>query len=308
MTNKLKRSEIFNLINENIQIGIAPINWSNDDMHEVGGHYSLDTILSEMMEAGYKGTEIGNKFPSTSLAIKKELEKYDLALASSWHSTFFLTKNLDSEIENIKKKCALLSEAGANIINVAECSHSIHSEINIELDSKPICDDQKYDILSNSLNNAGEVCKAHGVDLAFHHHMGTYIQNENEIEMLLSKTDPNFVHLCADTGHLLFAGVEPVEFFQKHINRIKHIHFKDIRADIFNNINLKKESFLKLVLKGIFTVPGDGCIDFITIGNNLKNSGYKGWIIVEAEQDPEKANPLEYALLSKKYLDKIWSD
>ena len=133
-------------------------------------------------------------------------------------------------------------------------------------------------------------------------------QNENEIEILLSKTDPNFVHLCADTGHLLFAGVDPVEFFQKHINRIKHIHFKDIRADIFNNTNINKESFLRLVLKGIFTVPGDGCIDFITIGNNLKNSGYKGWIIVEAEQHPEKANPLEYALLSKKYLDKIWSD
>ena len=212
------------------------------------------------------------------------------------------------KLKILKKKCALLSEAGANIIYVAECSKSIHSEINIALDSKPVCNNQEYDILSNSLNKAGEVCEAHGVELAFHHHMGTYIQNEEEIEILLSKTDPNFVHLCADTGHLLFAGADPVEFFQKHINRIKHIHFKDIRADILKNTNLKKESFLRLVLKGIFTVPGDGCIDFITIGNNLKNSGYKGWIIVEAEQDPEKANPLEYALLSKKYLDKIWSD
>ena len=277
-------------------------------MHEVGGHFSLDTILSQMEEAGYQGTEIGNKFPSTSLAIKKVLDKYNLDLASSWHSTFFLTNKFDSEIENIIEKCSLLNEAGANIINVAECSNSIHSEINITLDSKPVCDDHEYDILSDSLNKAGEVCQAHGVNLAFHHHMGTCIQNEDEIEKLLLKTNPNFVHLCADTGHLRFAGVDPIKFFKKHINRIKHVHFKDIRRDIFDKINLKKESFLKLVLKGVFTVPGDGCIDFITIGNDLKNSGYKGWIIVEAEQDPDKANPLEYALLSKKYLEKIWSN
>ena len=150
------------MIENNIQIGIAPINWSNDDMHEVGGHYSLDTILSEMKEAGYKGTEIGNKFPSTSLAIKKELDKYDLALASSWHSTFFLTKDFDNEIESIKKKCSLLNELGANIINVAECSKSIHSEINIALDSKPVCDDQECDILSNSLNKLEKFVKLKG--------------------------------------------------------------------------------------------------------------------------------------------------
>ena len=120
-------------------------------------------------------------------------------------------------------------------------------------------------------------------------------------------TDPELVNLCADTGHLYFAGVDPIDFFQKHIDRIKHIHFKDIRHDVFNNINFKEESFLSLVLKGVFTVPGDGCIEFVKIAKTIKDSKYKGWIIVEAEQDPQKANPLDYAVLSKKYLDKIWS-
>ena len=133
------------------------------------------------------------------------------------------------------------------------------------------------------------------------------IQNYNEIEKILSMTDPKLVNLCADTGHLYFAGVDPIDFFQKHIDRMKHIHFKDIRHDVFNNINFKEESFLSLVLKGVFTVPGNGCIEFVKIAKTIKNSKYKGWIIVEAEQDPKIANPLDYAVLSKKYLDKIWS-
>ena len=277
-------------------------------MHEVGGYYPLDTILSEMNEAGYEGTEIGNKFPSNAKEIKITLEKYDLELASSWHSTFFLTNSFKEESENIKNKCSLLSEAGARVINVAECSESIHNKIKTALYFKPLCNEDQYSILSDSLNKAGEICNSFGLNLSFHHHMGTYIQNHNEIEKILSMTDPGLVNLCADTGHLYFAGADPIDFFQKYIDRIKHIHFKDIRSDIFNNINFKEESFLSLVLKGVFTVPGDGCIDFAKIAKIIKDSEYKGWIIVEAEQDPKIANPLNYGVLSKKYLDDIWSN
>jgi inosose dehydratase len=296
------------LSNQSIKIGIAPINWSNDDMPELGGHYTLDTILSEMSEAGYKGTEIGNKFPSNDEDIKSELKKHNLELASSWHSTFFLLKEADSELEKVKQKCSLLNKAGANIINIAECSNSVHGEMNSPLDLKPVCSENEYDILAESLNKAGEICNSFGISLAFHHHMGTYIQNEKEIETLLSKTDPSSVYLCADTGHLYFAGVNPISFFEKYLHRIKHIHFKDLRLQVLSNINFKSESFLKSVLKGVFTVPGDGGIDFVTIGKIINDSGYKGWVIVEAEQDPAVYNPLEYAISSKKYLNKIWSN
>lgn len=294
--------------NQRVRFGIAPINWSNDDMPEIGGHYTLDTILSEMSEAGYSGTEIGNKFPKNASSIKKELNKYNLELASSWHSTFFLTKNTEAELSNVEQSCTVLNEVGAKTINIAECSKSIHGEIKTPLKDKPICDKKDWNTLADCLNRAGEICNSYGISLAYHHHMGTCIQNEDEINILLSNTDPDLLSLCADTGHLYFAGADPVSFFKKNINRISHIHFKDLRSEIFNNLDFKSDSFLKAVLSGAFTVPGDGCIDFNAISKIIIKSDYTGWIIVEAEQDPAAANPLEYALLSKKYLENIWSN
>ena len=291
-----------------MRFGIAPINWSNDDMPEVGGHYTLDTNLSEMSEAGYSGTEIGNKFPKNASRIKKELNKYNLELASSWHSTFFLTKNTEAELGGVEQRCAILNEVGAKTINIAECSKSIHGEIKTPLKKKPTCDKKDWNTLADCMNRAGEICNSYGISLAYHHHMGTCIQNEEEINTLLSNTDPELLSLCADTGHLYFAGTDPANFFKKNINRISHIHFKDLRSEIFNNLDFKRDSFLKAVLSGAFTVPGDGCIDFNAISKIILDSDYTGWIIVEAEQDPVAANPLEYALLSKKYLENIWSN
>ena len=294
--------------NQRVRFGIAPINWSNDDMPEVGGHYTLDTILSEMSEAGYSGTEIGNKFPPNASSIKEELNKYNLELASSWHSTFFLTKNTEAELSNVELRCAVLNEAGAKTINIAECSKSTHGEIKTPLKEKPVCDKKDWITLADCMNRAGEICNSYGIRLAYHHHMGTCIQNEEEINILLLNTDPGLLSLCADTGHLYFAGTDPVSFFKKNINRISHIHFKDLRPEIFKNLDFESDSFLKAVLSGAFTVPGDGCIDFNAISKIIIESDYTGWIIVEAEQDPVVANPLEYALLSKKYLENIWSN
>ena len=293
--------------NQGVRFGIAPINWSNDDMPEVGGHYTLDTILSEMSEAGYSGTELGNKFPKNASSIKEELNKYNLELASSWHSTFFLTNNAETELGNVEQRCAVLNEVGAKTINIAECSKSIHGEIKIPIKEKPICDKKDWNTLVDCMNRAGEICNSYGIRLAYHHHMGTCIQNEEEINILLSNTDPDLLSLCADTGHLYFAGTNPVSFFKKNIDRISHIHFKDLRSEIFNNLDFESDSFLKAVLSGAFTVPGDGCIDFNAISKIIIKSDYTGWIIVEAEQDPAAANPLKYALLSKKYLENIWS-
>ena len=221
---------------------------------------------------------------------------------------FFLTKNTEAELGGVEQRCAVLNEVGAKTINIAECSKSIHGEIKTPLKKKPTCDKKDWNTLADCMNRAGENCNSYGISLAYHHHMGTCIQNENEINILLSNTDPELLSLCADTGHLYFAGADPVSFFKKNINRISHIHFKDLRSEIFNNLDFKSDSFLKAVLSGAFTVPGDGCIDFNAISKVILDSDYTGWIIVEAEQDPVAANPLEYALLSKKYLENIWSN
>ena len=277
-------------------------------MPELGGDYTLDTILEEMQKSGYSGTEIGNKFPKEASSIKEVLSKYKLELASAWHSTFFLSKTIDDELEKIHKKASLLADSGAVIINIAECTGSVHGTMQNPLSSKPVCSEKDWDILTSSLDKAGEICSSYGVSIAYHHHMGTYIQSEKEIFKLLSSTDPKLVNLCADTGHLFFAGVDPVKFFEKNMNQIRHIHFKDLRPDVFYDMNFEQVSFLKAVLSGVFTVPGDGCIDFEAISRSINMSKYNGWIIVEAEQDPSKANPFEYAMRSRKHLNKIWSN
>ena len=216
-------------------------------MPELGGDYTLDTILEEMQKSGYSGTELGNKFPKEASSIKEVLSKYKLELASAWHSTFFLSKTIDDELEKIHKKASLLADSGAVIINIAECTGSVHGTMQNPLSSKPVCSEKDWDILTGSLDKAGEICSSYGVSIAYHHHMGTYIQSEKEIFKLLSSTDPKLVNLCADTGHLFFAGVDPVKFFEKNMNRIRHIHFKDLRPDVFYDMNFEQVSFLKAV-------------------------------------------------------------
>ena len=289
----------------NIRFGIAPINWNNDDLPELGSGYSLERILSEMNQAGYEGTELGNKFPNEVSALSELLNTFNLKLASSWHSTYFVLNEQEYELKNVEEKVSFLKEANAEVINIAECSGSVHSDINKSLAAKPILSDPDWELLIGSLNIAGEICNDYGIRLAYHHHMGTCIQTNEEIKRLLKFTDPNYVNLCVDTGHLYYAGIDPVEFIENNLERIVHVHFKDVRKEEFNKYDSSSDSFLKTILSGIFTVPGDGCIDFSSIVKILQQNHYNGWIIVEAEQDPDKADPLHYAISSRNYLNSI---
>ena len=289
----------------NIRFGIAPINWNNDDLPELGSGYSLERILSEMNQAGYEGTELGNKFPNEVSALSELLNTFNLKLASSWHSTYFVLNEQENELKNVEEKVSFLKEANAEVINIAECSGSVHSDINKSLAAKPILSDPDWELLIGSLNIAGEICNDYGIRLAYHHHMGTCIQTNEEIKRLLKFTDPNYVNLCVDTGHLYYAGIDPVEFIENNLERIVHVHFKDVRKKEFNKYDSSSDSFLNTVLSGIFTVPGDGCIDFSSIVKILQQNHYNGWIIVEAEQDPDKADPLHYATSARHYLNSI---
>ena len=291
--------------NKSIRFGIAPINWNNDDLPALGSNFSIEKILSEMSLAGYEGTELGNKFPNEASVLSELLNTFNLKLASSWHSTYFVLNEQEYELKNVEEKVSFLKEANAEVINIAECSASVHSDINKSLASKPVLSDSDWELLIGSLNKAGEICNDYGIRLAYHHHMGTCIQTAEEIKRLLKFTDPNYVNLCVDTGHLYYAGIDPVEFIENNLERIVHVHFKDVRKEEFNKYDSSSDSFLKTILSGIFTVPGDGCIDFSSIVKILQQNHYNGWIIVEAEQDPDKADPLHYAISSRNYLNSI---
>jgi len=291
--------------NKSIRFGIAPINWNNDDLPALGSNFSIEKILSEMSLAGYEGTELGNKFPNEASVLSELLNTFNLKLASSWHSTYFVLNEQENELKNVEEKVSFLKEANAEVINIAECSGSVHSDINKSLAAKPILSDPDWELLIGSLNIAGEICNDYGIRLAYHHHMGTCIQTAEEIKRLLKFTDPNYVNLCVDTGHLYYAGIDPVKFIENNLERIVHVHFKDVRKKEFNKYDSSSDSFLNTVLSGIFTVPGDGCIDFSSIVKILQQNHYNGWIIVEAEQDPDKADPLHYATSARHYLNSI---
>ena len=137
---------------------------------------------------------------------------------------------------------------------------------------------------------------AYGVAMAFHHHMGTIVESDEEVGLLMRHTGPA-VGLLYDTGHSAFAGGDPVALVRRHVGRIVHVHCKDTRPEVLARARAEDLSFMQAVVDGIFTVPGDGSIDYRTILQVLADHGYAGWLVVEAEQDPAKAHPLTYARL-----------
>lgn len=286
-----------------IQLGIAPIAWTNDDMPELGSQNSFEQCISEMALAGFVGTEIGNKYPKDPDALRKKLALRNLAVASAWFSTFLTTKPYRETAEAFKQHRDFLYAMGAKVIVVAEQGHSIQGQIDTPLfKNKPLFTNEEWTKLTEGLEALGDLAHEKGMEIVYHHHMGTGVQTTAEIERLMQTTDPAKVSLLFDTGHLIFSGENPLEIYKTHQNRIKHIHFKDIREPVAKEVKAENDSFLVAVKKGAFTVPGDGMIDFKPIMHEIEKANYSGWIVVEAEQDPEIANPFEYAQKARVYL------
>ncbi|WP_213818196.1 myo-inosose-2 dehydratase [Garciella nitratireducens] len=294
------------MISNKIQLGCAPIAWTNDDMPELGSENTFEQCISEMALAGYTGTEIGNKYPKNPKVLKEYLELRNLKVASAWFSAFLTTKPFEETKKEFIKHRDFLHAMGAKVIVVAEQGHSIQGKIKEPVfENKPYFTEQEWDKLTKGLESLGELAHEKGMEIVYHHHMGTGVQTTEEIDRLMQNTDSDKVKLLFDTGHLVFSGEDPMEIFNKYQSRIQHIHFKDIREKVAKEVKEKKDSFLTAVKKGTFTVPGDGMIDFKPIMEAILKSEYEGWIIVEAEQDPAKANPYKYALKARKYIKEI---
>lgn len=296
---------MINLDSTNLKMGVSPIAWSNDDMHDLGGEISLEQCLSEASQAGYAGIELGHKFPKNPEILKPILDKYNLELISGWHSTYFTQKEkFDEEIDSFKKHLDFLKGMGARVVICAECNKSRHSSLDASPRKKgePLFSDEEWKWLCDGLNQAGKLAKEAGLKLVYHHHMGTGIQTSEELDRLMRNTDPDLVYLLGDTGHMLYAEMNPIEIFEKYAKRIAHIHLKDIRKEILQKVEDEKINFLNSVRMGIFTVPGDGCIDFDPVFEILAKANYSGWLVMEAEQDPQKANPFECAKKSRDFL------
>lgn len=289
-----------------ITLGIAPIAWTNDDMPELGSENTFEQCISEMALAGFTGTEIGNKYPKNPEVLKSYLEPRGLNVASAWFSSFLTTKPFEeTEVEFIKHR-DFLHAMGAKVIVVSEQGHSIQGQIQTPVfDDKPYFTNQEWNRLCAGLETLGELALEKDMHIVYHHHMGTGVQTAEEIDRLMEKTDPDKVSLLFDTGHLVFSGENPLDIYKKHKERIKHIHLKDIRKEQAEWVRKEHISFLDAVKAGTFTVPGDGMIDFKPIVDEIVASNYEGWFVVEAEQDPAKANPFIYAKKARAYIKEI---
>lgn len=277
-----------------VKIGINPITWTNDDVPELGGDTPLEVCLSETRQAGYAGTELGGKFPRNSAELGKILDSYNLQLVSGWYDGRILEKSIDEEFEAILPHITLLRDLGASHVVYADTSRGRHGAIFDPISKRPTLADEEWKPYGAKITAFSERLAEFGVGMAFHHHMGTIIETDAEIGRLMSNTGEAF-GLLYDTGHCSFSGGDPKALLQAHVKRVVHVHCKDVRPEMLKRARAEDMSFMGAVMEGIFTVPGDGSLDYATLLKILADAGYAGWLVVEAEQDPAKANPLTYA-------------
>lgn len=297
-----------------IRYGTNPIAWSNDDDPSLGGHISLAQCLDETRDIGFDGIEKGNKFPTTPEGLRAELAPRGLAYVSGWHSLNLLaqdmdTKRMDTERAALQNSIDFLKAMEAQIVIVCETSNTVHGNDAVALNDRPTLSDGDWASFGAGVEELAGFAKAQGIQLVYHHHMGTVIETPDEIDRLMAATGPDTM-LAFDTGHCWFGGGDPAVVAAKHMSRIGHIHAKNVRPDVAHAVRAENLSFLEGVRRGVFTVPGDaeGAVEFAPVLSTAAQHGYDGWLVIEAEQDPDLRNPLEYQTLGLTALKAMAAD
>jgi inosose dehydratase len=276
-----------------VRIGINPLTWTNDDLPQLGESNSLETCLTEAKQAGYEGVELGRKFPRDAALLGPILKQHRLDLVSGWYSARLLERSVEDEVKAMQAHATLLKTLGAKVMVFCEVSRCVHGDRKIPLSKRPKLAEEEWKQFCQRLDQIADHLQKQGLKMAYHHHMGTVIQGEEEVNRMMDST--RSVGLLLDSGHLTFAGGDPLRALERHAKRIVHVHCKDIRKDKLAAARKQDMSFLDAVLGDVFAVPGDGSIDFAPLLEGLAKAGYPGWLVVEADQDPAKAHPLTHA-------------
>jgi inosose dehydratase len=290
------------LDSKNVRLGYHPNGWTNDDMPELGAENTFQQCVSEMALAGFAGSEVGCKYPTDREALKKALDLRGLTICNCWFSALLLTRPFEETAAALERQLDFLRYLGADVIGASEQSYSTQGKPQSIFEGRHVMDETEWERLADGLNRLGRIARDKGMKLTFHHHMGTVVQTAEEIDRLMAMTDPDLLYLLFDSGHLSLAGVDPLSVLQKHIRRVAHVHLKDLRTAVAKQAKQDGLSFLDGIRKGVFTVPGDGDVDFVPLFRILEKEGYRGWVVIEAEQDPALANPFEYALKARRYI------
>ncbi|HVJ31912.1 MAG TPA: myo-inosose-2 dehydratase [Terriglobia bacterium] len=290
-----------------VRIGINPITWTNDDMPELGGDTPLDVCLAEAKQAGYAGIEMGGKFPRNSAELRPIMQRHGLALISGWYDGRIRDRTPADEFAAATAHLQLLKDMGCSHVVYADTSGGSHGGFDTPISHRPKLAAGDWPEYGRKVTELADRMAAFGVRMAFHHHMGTVVETDQEVDLLMQHTGAS-VGLLFDSGHSIFSGGDPVALAKRHARRIVHVHCKDARKPILETARKKDQSFMGAVLDGIYTVPGDGFIDYPAILKALHDAGYQGWLVVEAEQDPKKAHPLTYAKMGYENLARFARD
>jgi inosose dehydratase len=287
----------------NIRFGVSPIAWINDDLPALGGNTPVESVLADARYLGFSGIELGGKFPRDPRVLQALLSQHQLALAGGWYGANLLSRSAEAEIQALQAHLSLLKAMNCTVFIIAETSNAIHGNQDCPLSATPRLADSDWDSFGRKLTDVAEYVSRAGMRMAYHHHLGTVVESQRDLDRLLGSTGPS-VGLTLDTGHAALGGVDTLALIRMHPHRIVHVHCKDVRTTVFAQVQSEGKSFLSGVLKGMFTVPGDGDLEFAGVMQTLARVGYSGWIIVEAEQDPALANPKLYAALGLKTLQR----
>ncbi|PWC14381.1 myo-inosose-2 dehydratase [Brenneria roseae subsp. americana] len=290
-----------------VKLAIAPIGWTNDDMPDLGKENTFQQTVSEMALAGFTGSEVGSKYPRDPKVLKPMLDIRGIQICNAWFSTFFADEQKGKTIDEFITHRDFLHAMGAKVIGCSEQSRSTQGTPKPVLEGRPTFTDKEWRLVADGYNELADLAAEKGMTVGLHHHMGTGIQTAQEIDRFMDLVDDD-VYLLYDTGHAYYSeGSQEamLQILEKYLPRINHVHLKDVRDEIVAEVRAHKLSFLDGVKKGTFTVPGDGVIDFKPVFKLLEDFGYEGWIVVEAEQDPAKANPFEYAVKARRYIREV---
>jgi len=287
-----------------VKLAIAPIGWTNDDMPELGKENTFQQCISEMALAGFTGSEVGSKYPRDPAILKPALDLRGLQICNMWFSTYFADGRKDQTLKQFREALVFLKNMGATVIGCSEQSGSIQGSSVPVYGEKVVFNEQQWQRVIEGYNYLGEVAAEQEISVCLHHHMGTGIQTLTEIDRFMASVSHN-VFLLFDSGHVYASERNQhsvTDLLERYLPQIRHVHLKDCREEILQQVERNGMSFLEGVRRGMFTVPGDGIIDFSPIFSLLERNNYHGWMVVEAEQDPAQANPLEYALKARRFI------
>jgi inosose dehydratase len=283
--------------------GANPIAWTNDDDRSLGAHISMAQCLDEAAAIGFDGIEKGHRLPTTPEGLRAELGPRGLKYVSGWHSTNLLVNDLAAEKAAIQPYLDLLKAMGCKVVIVCETSNAIHGNDTMAVNDRPRLSEDEWQPFTQGIEALAAYTAAQGITMVYHHHMGTVIESEWEIDRLMAMTGPH-LHLLLDTGHCYFGGGDPLRLAKRHMSRVAHIHAKNVRPDIMAQVRIQGLSFLEGVRRGVFTVPGDGegAVEFTPVLEVAACHGYQGWLVIEAEQDPSVRVPMDYQTMGLRAL------